>query len=138
MRLSFFILQVLASVLSVIANVEKVVFLGPEQINKCYYRSRVDASHRDVLTPASSSIRREIAATFLSPYNSWKGSEFWIVLDDLEPLRRYEVRLCWSATVCLSPLYIHEEATKEVLIRCRSNLLPFLCPFIIQMRFSIQ
>ena len=100
MRASILILQVLAYIASVGANVEKVVFLGPEPTYNCYYRLRVDASHRDVLTPVSSSVRREIAAAFPSPHNSWKGSELWIILDDLEPFRRYEVRLCWSATVC--------------------------------------
>ena len=90
----------LLQLLTVSANVEKIIFLGPVQTNKSDARSNVDGLPYDVLTPSKSVVRKELKVTFPSADNLWKGSEFWVLLDGLRQGERYEVRICWSATVC--------------------------------------
>jgi len=89
--------------INVSANVEKVIFSAPDAQPKPQ-----DASIDNLLlTPLSESypsVRTYINASF--PTNtSVKGTESWFLLDGLIPRRRYEVRICWLATVCLAPRF---------------------------------
>ena len=86
----------------VFGNVEKTIFLGPETKNNWPrdYPSSSDF-HLDELSPSHPSIRRQLKASFSSAEHSSKGTETWLLLKRLEPGQRYEVRICWSATVGL-------------------------------------
>ena len=85
-------------ILFVFANVEKTIFLGPEAIHIPQTHPNLDDLRLDILNPTSWNIRRQVVATFLNSTNP-KGSETWILLDGLEQNQRYEVRICWAATV---------------------------------------
>lgn len=85
-------------ILSVLANVEKTIFLGPEAIHIPQTHPNLDHLHLDILNPSSWGIRRRVVATFPNSTNP-KGSETWVLLDGLEHDQRYEVRICWAATV---------------------------------------
>lgn len=79
------------------ANVEKVIFLAPPA-----EPLPTDASIDNLmLTPLSEqfpSVRTHVNASFPSK-ESPKGAETWFLLEGLVPNRRYEVRICWLATV---------------------------------------
>lgn len=109
MRKPHIVLQLLLCVLFVSANVEKVIFLGPGGVAECSNHLDVYTLQHDVLTPLKPAIRRELTATFPSYTNSWRGSDSWIVLDELESQRRYEVRICWSATVCIIHPFLYQQ-----------------------------
>lgn len=86
------------------ANVEKVIFIAPDAQPKLE-----DASLGHLLlttlSESSPSVRTYINASF--PTNtSTKGTESWFLLDGLIPHRRYEVRVCWRATVNYASLCI--------------------------------
>lgn len=91
---------VLASpLLHVRANTEKVVFVAPAS-----EPSPSDASIDNLLLTSFSeafpSARTYINASFPSK-DSERGTESWFLLEQLQPGRRYEVRICWLATVSL-------------------------------------
>ena len=85
-------------ILSVLANVEKTIFLGPEVIHISRAHPNLEDLHLEVITPSSWTLRSQIVATFPNPTNP-KGTETWVLLDRLEQGQRYEVRVCWAATV---------------------------------------
>jgi hypothetical protein len=79
------------------ANVEKVIFVAPPA-----ELLPTDASIDNLLLESFSegqpSIRTYLNATFPTAETP-KGTETWILLEELLPGRRYEVRICWLATV---------------------------------------
>lgn len=82
----------------VLANVEKTIFLGPEPIPIPAQHPTLSDLRLDILTPASSSVRRRLEAAF--PTDAAKhGKEAWLLLANLVKGQRYEVRVCWAATV---------------------------------------
>lgn len=86
------------------ANVEKVIFLAPDSQPKPQDAS-LDNLLLTTLSESSPSVRTYINASF--PTNtSTKGTESWFLLDGLIPHRRYEVRVCWQATVKYASLCI--------------------------------
>ena len=85
-------------ILSVLANVEKTIFLGPEAIHIPRAHPNLEDLHLEVLTPSHWRLRSRILATFPHP-TSPKGTETWVLLNGLEQDQRYEVRVCWAATV---------------------------------------
>ena len=87
----------------VLANVEKAVFLAPEAIRSLDQQPGLDQLNLAILTPSSWKIRTQLTASFPSPENSL-GTEAWLLLEGLSQHQRYEVRICWSATVLPSSL----------------------------------
>lgn len=82
------------------ANVEKTIFLGPETINVPQQNPTFDNLHLDVLSPAADlAIRTHLQAEFPNSTSGSRGKATWLLLDDLTPGQRYEVRVCWAATV---------------------------------------
>lgn len=80
------------------ANVEKEIFLGPPA------STDPDVSLAGHLVPQLASsehcsncraIRTRLNTSFVG-----KGVEHWVRVNGLEEGRRYEVRICWAATVC--------------------------------------
>ena len=79
------------------ANVEKVVFVAPPA-ESFPTDASIDNLLLTSLTGTAPSIRTHLNASF--PTNQTpKGSETWMLLEGLTPASRYEVRICWLATV---------------------------------------
>ena len=99
---SVLFITLLACIFIVDANVEKVVFLGPKSESLSAASRSVEqfqSPFLERLDPSNSSLRRILHSQFDSS-NIPGESEAWILLDELEEGRRYEVRTCWCATVC--------------------------------------
>lgn len=88
----------LCSLSSVQANVEKTVFIAPQSIHVPQAHPNLEDLRLDALSPLRGSLRREIIASFPVAATS-HGTETWLLLEKLEERRRYEVRICWAATV---------------------------------------
>lgn len=80
------------------ANVEKVVFLGPQAIHNLDQRPGLDELNLIALNPSHGSIRTHLSASFPTSTNP-QGTEAWFLVEGLSEHQRYEVRVCWSATV---------------------------------------
>lgn len=83
------------------ANTEKTIFLGPEPVNIPAQSPSLAALNIDTLTPDNYSLRTHLEAIFPTEDLS-RGIESWLILDDLTEGQRYEVRVCWLATVSFS------------------------------------
>ena len=80
------------------ANTEKIIFLGPSSLQVPLEHPTLENLQLDVLSPHHWSLRTYIQAEF--PTNSSKyGQSSWYLLDRLQEGQRYEVRICWAATV---------------------------------------
>jgi hypothetical protein len=97
MRLLHSTLGLLLCTLPARANVEKVVFRGPLTSTSQNYEP--GALHLARLTPSAPHIRHQFLSITSPKPDSWELSETWIALAGLQPGQRYEVRVCWSATV---------------------------------------
>lgn len=90
------LLPLLVLICTTFANVEKVIFVAPEA-----QALPSDASIDNLLLQSLTS-RRPAIRTFLNASfptdEAKKGSETWLLLEDLDPGQRYEVRVCWLAT----------------------------------------
>lgn len=80
------------------ANVEKIIFLGPESIATPTQHPNLDDLHLDRISPEHSSLRTRLAAEFPDD-NAPMGKASWALVEGLGPGRRYEIRICWVATV---------------------------------------
>jgi hypothetical protein len=86
---------------SVLANTEKTIFLGPDPISVTGAHSTLSNLPLDTLTPSNGALRTKLSAQFPTAEDP-EGSATWLVLDKLNPNQRYEVRVCWPATVRLT------------------------------------
>jgi hypothetical protein len=96
----------LSLILLVTANVEKVIFVAPPA-EPFPTDASIDNLLLASLSEADTTLRTYLNATFPTE-SSPKATETWMLLEGLVPGRRYEVRICWLATVRLRkrPLYI--------------------------------
>ena len=99
MRIAVSCLTLLCSLPSILANVEKTVFLTPASISIPRDHPNLDDLQLAVLTPARWRLQHQIAASFPTASTNFRGTETWMLLEGLEEQRRYEVRICWPATV---------------------------------------
>jgi hypothetical protein len=89
------------------ANVEKVVFLGPKRGLELWLSDELGLLNSlPRLSPSNAFARHHFWVGLPSTPSSLPShaspltfSETWMVLGDLEEGQRYELRLCWSATV---------------------------------------
>ncbi|KAK4115729.1 hypothetical protein N656DRAFT_678844, partial [Canariomyces notabilis] len=79
------------------ANTEKAIFLAPEPITIPTAHPTLSDLRLDTLTPANWSLRTQLNAQFPSDTHP-SGTATWLILDNLHPNQRYEVRVCWAAT----------------------------------------
>jgi hypothetical protein len=101
MRLSAALLCIVTQLWTVNANVEKTIFLGPNPVTLSNVSPGLDDLGLHYLSPSSSILPTSLPVQF--PTKSVpRGLESWYLLRGLEVGRRYEVRICWPATV--SPL----------------------------------
>lgn len=94
----FIILLLLLQVLAVFANTEKTIFLGPASLRVPVEHPTLEDLHLEALSPQYWSLRTYVDAEF--PTSSSKyGKSSWYLLHGLQEGQRYEVRICWAATV---------------------------------------
>lgn len=83
------------------ANTEKVIFTAPENIDLGHARPGLLDLRLDTLSPISLALRTALPVAFPSDSEP-RGLQSWYILHDLVQGQRYEVRVCWPATVCYS------------------------------------
>ena len=103
MRLTI-LLCFLPLIASVVANVEKTIFIAPEAIDIPPQHPNLDDLHLDVLTPENPTLRTWLPASFRNPPNT-RGTTSWFLLENLQQTQRHEVRICWPATVSDNSLF---------------------------------
>ena len=95
-------LLLLLQIYNVYANTEKVIFLGPSSLQVPVEHPTLEDLNLEALSPQHWTLRTHIRAEF--PTNSSKhGEASWYLLHRLEEGKRYEVRICWAATVSTHP-----------------------------------
>ena len=105
--IQLFLLHTLAALAR--ANVEKVIFVAPEAQDFPSDAS-LDNLLLERLTLTKLSVRTHLNASFPTD-EQIKGTESWMLLENLTPRQRYEVRICWLATQPTSFwLYTHTMA----------------------------
>lgn len=143
-------LQSLAWCISLVhGNVEKTIFLAPEAIQIPQQHPNLEDLKLEALSPSKPGLRRQLLAAFPKSASP-KGTEAWFLLDRLTQYQRYEVRICWAATVSLSTLSPHVSSLKStfkhadgmlvglVLKGRNSNQLPSYSPLIRYQKSSIH
>lgn len=101
----FFLLLPFFSLLSPThANTEKAIFTAPEPITLSNIPPALEGQNIPVLGPSTRwSIRTNLTRVFpLSQEETGQeeqGYPSWLLLDNLTPGQRYELRVCWSALV---------------------------------------
>jgi hypothetical protein len=80
------------------ANVEKTIFVAPHPSPVPAENPGLDDLGLERLSPSDSVVRTYLNASFPTQETP-QGSESWFYLEDLNPGQRYEVRICWLATV---------------------------------------
>ena len=81
------------------ANVEKLIFLGPEAVNIPLTKPSLPELNLPTLTPEDSSVRTNLSRVFPSPAELIVGEPAWVLFDNLTAGQRYEFRVCWAAIV---------------------------------------
>ena len=82
----------------VLGNVEKTIFLGPPMASIPPDTPHLDPLGLEHLSPQDAVVRTYVNASFPS-VDAPKGTDSWFFLENLMPGQRYEVRVCWLATV---------------------------------------
>lgn len=97
--LSFYLLPFLFR--AVQANVEKTVFLAPPRTKVPSEEPDLDDLGLERLSPLNHVARTHLNASFPTD-DAPLGTDSWFFLENLNPGQRYEVRVCWLATVCMA------------------------------------
>ncbi|KAE8140716.1 hypothetical protein BDV38DRAFT_9048 [Aspergillus pseudotamarii] len=101
MMLLQYILVLCTLAFLVIANVEKTIFIAPQPLTIPTVDPTLDDLGLDRLSSSSPVLRTRINATF--PTHESPGTDSWYFLENLTPGQRYEVRVCWLATLSKQP-----------------------------------
>lgn len=85
-----------------VANVEKTIFIAPSALTIPLDHPTFENLQLQTLSPENSTIRTQLRSEF--PSDTYpRGPASWFLLNDLTKGQRYEVRICWPATVTNSP-----------------------------------
>lgn len=110
MRVIAVLLCTVLQLWTVNANVEKTIFLGPSAVTLPDVPPTLHHLNLHVISTRESILPTQLPVLFPS-HAQPHGLESWYLLSDLEEGRRYEVRICWPATVrwySVAPLrYMH-------------------------------
>jgi hypothetical protein len=90
---------------TVTANVEKTIFVVPPTAASPNESLDLKSFHLEAISPNSSLLETRLPVQFASA-GAPRGLESWYLLQGLEEGRRYEVRICWPATVCLASIMV--------------------------------
>jgi hypothetical protein len=80
------------------ANVEKTIFLAPAPATIPSEEPDLDDLGLERLSPQRPIVRTRLNASFPTT-EAPDGTDSWFFLENLNPGQRYEVRVCWLATV---------------------------------------
>jgi hypothetical protein len=80
------------------ANVEKTIFLAPAPATIPSDGPDLDDLGLERISPERPLVRTRLNASFPTA-DAPEGTESWFFLENLNPGQRYEVRVCWLATV---------------------------------------
>lgn len=94
----FLIPLLVLGVCNVFANVEKAIFLGPTPIQIPTEPPSIESLRLHKFSPKRWSFRTHLTAEFPTDTRV-NGKESWFILEGLSEGQRYEVRICWAATV---------------------------------------
>lgn len=100
MRIIAVLLCIVSQAWTVDANVEKTIFLGPSAVNLPDARPSIDDLRLHSLSGLDPILPTQLSVQFPTRAEP-HGRESWHLLSGLEEGRRYEVRICWPATVRL-------------------------------------
>jgi hypothetical protein len=90
----------------VLANTEKTIFVAPGSITLPNVKPGLDDLCLDTLSPDSSVLQKQLTVAF--PTKQFEqGTQSWYLLDRLTAGQRYELRVCWVATVCFFVPSLH-------------------------------
>lgn len=81
-----------------VANVEKEIFTAPKSVAFENVRPNLIDLHLETLSPKKLAIRTSLPVSFPARKHPF-GTHSWYLLHGLRPGQRYEVRICWAATV---------------------------------------
>jgi len=81
-----------------LANTEKIIFLGPEAVEIPNISPGLGDLSLVTLSPSKPTFRARLPRAFPTPGED-QGLQSWFLLDGLERGQRYEIRVCWAATV---------------------------------------
>jgi hypothetical protein len=84
------------------ANVEKAIFLAPPETTIPSEQPDFDDLGLERLSPQNPIVRTRLNASFPTT-DAPDGVDSWFFLENLNPGQRYEVRVCWLATVRTIP-----------------------------------
>ena len=84
------------------ANVEKTIFLAPPAATIPSQEPDLDDLGVERLSPKAPVVRTRLNASFPTT-KAPEGTDSWFFLESLTPGQRYEVRICWLATVWTTP-----------------------------------
>lgn len=102
MRAVAALLCIVSQAWTVFANVEKTIFLGPSAVTLLDVHPSLDDLHLHSLSNLKPILPTQLSVQFPSD-SKRHGLESWYLLSSLEEGRRYEVRICWPATVSSLP-----------------------------------
>jgi len=96
-----------ALIITVNANTEKLIFLGPSAITIPNVHPGLDDLRLDTLSPTGQHILETQLSVKFPTEAEPRGVQSWYLIEGLQEGRRYELRICWVATVskiiiCLS------------------------------------
>lgn len=97
MKLAACLLPLFASIQCALANTEKVIFTAPPRDTLSELYDIGEEAFR-TLTPSKPTLRASLPVAFPTTDRP-NGLDSWYRLEDVEEDRRYEVRVCWAATV---------------------------------------
>lgn len=117
------ILFLLLQIQIAIANVEKVIFLGPSGVQILTKHPTLEDLQLHTLSPQSGILRTKLRAEFPTNTSSW-GEASWVLLEQLTEGQRYEVRICWAATVTVLFFTLSEDGANS---RLATNFLSTFC-----------
>ena len=80
------------------ANTEKVIFMGPSPRTVPVDSPTLEDLLLPELSPRRWGLRTHLEASFPNAASEY-GSSSWVLLNGLKEGQRYEVRVCWAATV---------------------------------------
>jgi hypothetical protein len=98
MRVIAALLCIVCKAGTVVANVEKTIFLGPSAVSLPDVRPSLEDLQLHALSSQAPILPTQLSVIFPST-SLPHGLESWYLLSGLEEGARYEVRICWPATV---------------------------------------
>jgi hypothetical protein len=117
-RISLLLLQASSVIPTARANTEKTIFLAPPPITLPNVHPGLGDLCIDSLSPEKSTVQTQLPVSFPNKTLP-RGRESWYLLDRLRAGQRYEVRVCWVATV--SPALSQRLAMHDFLCIARAD-----------------